>query len=87
MKPIKENILVKPFPSDEITESGILIPESCRGVSNMVLIVEVGDGTKEKPMYLKKGDVGFRVKDWGEEIEINGEKHYIMNQSAIIALQ
>jgi chaperonin GroES len=87
MTPIRENVLVKPFQSEEITEGGIFVPEKCREISDKVLIVEVGSGTKAKPMHLKKGDIGYRVKGWGEEIEINGEKHYIMNQSAIIALQ
>lgn len=87
MIPIGENVLVKPFASEEVTQGGIFVPDSCREVSNKVLIIAVGKGSKEKPMRLKEGQIGHRVKDWGTEIEINGEKHYLMNQSAIIALQ
>ena len=87
MKPIRNNVLVKPYPSDEISEGGIIVPENARKVNNKVLIVEVGNGTRETPMRLKKGDTGFRVKDWGTEIVIDGEKHYIMEQAAILALQ
>jgi chaperonin GroES len=87
MTPIRNNVLVKPYPSEEISEGGIIVPESARAVSNKVLIVEVGRGTKERPMSLVKGQTGFRVKEWGEEIEINGETHYLMDQAAIIALQ
>lgn len=87
MKPIKNNVLVKPFKEDEITESGLFIPESARGFSNKGLIVAVGDGTKDKPMTLKEGQVGYRVKDWGIEVLVDGELHYLMNQDAIIALQ
>ncbi len=85
MKPIRKKILVKPFPADEESEGGIFVPLSAREISNKVLIVEVGNGTKDEPMRLKKGMVGFRVKNWGEEIIINGEKHYMMDQSAILA--
>ena len=85
MKPIRNKILVKPFPSDEESDGGIIVPLSAREVSNKVLIVGVGNGTKDEPMRLKKGDVGFRVKNWGEEIIIDGEKHYMMEQSAILA--
>jgi chaperonin GroES len=87
MRPILQNVLVRPYPSDEKSEGGIFVPESAREVSNKVFIVEVGNGSKEKPMKLKSGQTGFRVKDWGQEFIINGEKHYLMDQSAIIALQ
>lgn len=87
MQPIKTNILCKPFPSDEVSESGIIVPESYRKPSNKMLVVEVGNGTKEKPMKLKEGDIGFRVKDHGTEVLINGELHFLMDQSVIIATQ
>lgn len=87
MQPIRDNILVKPFKSDEISEGGIYVPETARGVSNKVRIVSVGSGSKDKPMKLKAGITGYRVKNWGQEIEIDGELHFLMNQSAIIAIE
>ena len=87
MQPIRNQVLVKPFPSDEISEGGIFVPESARTVSNKVQIVKVGNGTKEKPMNLKPGETGFRVKDWGLEVLIEGEKHYLMDSDAILAKQ
>lgn len=87
MKVIRNKILVKPFPADEESEGGIFVPESARKISNKVLIVDTGNGTATEPMKLKKGDTGFKVKDWKGEIEvmIGGELHYIMEQSSIIA--
>lgn len=87
MIPIRTNVLVKPYPPDDISEGGIFVPDSAKEPSNKVLVVEVGAGTKQKPMQLKKGQTGFRVKQWGEPILIDGELHFIMEQSAIIALQ
>lgn len=86
MKPHLHNILVKPFLADEISDGGILVPESARKISNKVLIVEVGNGTAEKPMRRKKGETAYRVKDWGEEIIIGGELHYLMHQDSILAV-
>lgn len=85
MTPIRNNILAKPFPSDEVSMGGILVPESAREISNKMLIVKVGNGTKQRPMKLKKGQIGFRVKGWGIEVIINGEKHYLMEDTAILA--
>lgn len=87
MKPIRNYVLVKPFPADEISEGGIFVPESARQESNKVHIVAVGNGTVKKPMNLKSGQTGFRVKDWGIPVEIDGETHYLMDNSAIIAIE
>lgn len=86
MKPVRNNVLVKCFESSNISEGGIFVPDSAKTDSNKVLVVEVGTGTPKKPMNLRKGDVGFRVKDWGEPIIENGVKYYLMDSSAIIAL-
>lgn len=86
MTPIRTQVLVKPFPSDEISEGGILVPESAREVSNKVLIVKVGNGTVNKPMNLKPGETGFRVKGWGREVLVEGEQHFLMDQDAILAI-
>jgi chaperonin GroES len=87
MKPTGENILVKPFAASDKTEGGIIIPDSVKKPSNKVFIVGVGTGTKKKPMRLQAGQTGYRVRDWGQEIIIDGELYYIMNQEAIIALE
>jgi len=85
MQPIKNQILFKPFPSDKISTGGIIIPDSVQGISNKGTIVKVGNGTKEKPMKLKQGDIGYRVKSWGTEIIIDGELYFLMEQDAILA--
>lgn len=87
MKPIRNFVLVKPFPPDEVSEGGIFVPESARAENNKVHIVAVGEGTVKRPMNLKAGQVGYRVKDWGTPVEIEGEKHYLMDNSAIIAIE
>jgi len=38
-------------------------------------------------MRLKEGTVAYRVKDWGNEVEIDGQLHFIMDEQAIIATE
>ena len=83
MKPINKKILFKPFKGSETTEGGLLVPEAFRKLSNKGEIVEVG----ERVTKVKKGDIGWRVKYWGEEFIIDGEKHYIFDTSAVLAKQ
>lgn len=87
MKPIRSNVLCKPYPPDAVSEGGILVPESARQESNKMYIVAVGTGTPDKPMKLSAGQTAFRVKDWGTPVDVNGERHYIMDQAAIIAIE
>lgn len=87
MKPILNNVLVKPFPAQELSEGGIVIPLSVQEVNNKVRIVAVGNGTKKRPMYLKEGQTAHRVKNWGQEVMVGGELHFIMDAQAIIALE
>jgi len=86
IKPIRDNILVKPFEADSISEGGIFIPDSAKAVSNKVEVVAVGEGTLKKPMKLKPGMIGFRTKDWGTEVIVENEIHFLMNQDAILAI-
>jgi chaperonin GroES len=87
MKPIRSNVLVKPFPPSEQSEGGIFVPLSVRKDNNRGTVIAVGNGTKGRPMQFKPGQVVYRVKDWGTPVEIEGENHYLMDDSAILATE
>ena len=87
MQPIKNKILFRPFIGEEKTEGGIVVPDAFRGLSDKGEIVAVGNGTKERPMKLKAGMIGYRVHEWGEEIIIDGVTHFIMEDKAILSTQ
>jgi co-chaperonin GroES (HSP10) len=87
MTPVLNQILFKPFPSEEVSKGGILVAEAFREVSNKGTIVSVGNGTAKRPMKLKVGIVGYRVKDWGTEIMVDNELHFLMDDKSIIAIE
>lgn len=87
MQPIRTNILAKPYPPDTVSDGGIFVPESARSESNKMLIIAVGNGTKDRPMKFKAGQTAFRVKSWGTPVDIEGERHYLMDQDAILAVE
>lgn len=86
IQPIRNNILVKAFKDNETTLSGLIVPDSYRKEGCKVEIVAVGNGTKSRPMKLKPNTIGFRVQEWGVPVEDNGTLFYLMDESAIIAL-
>ena len=85
MQPVRNIILTKPFPPDEVSEGGIFVPESARQENNKMRVIAVGNGTKERKMIFSPGDVVYRVKDWGTPVDIDGERYYLMDQNGIIA--
>lgn len=86
IQPIRDKVLVKPFPSDEISAGGIIVSEAHRAVSNKMEVIAVGKGTAKERMKFKTGDVAFRVKDHNlAELEIEGQKYFLLEQSALIA--
>ena len=87
MIPVRNQILVKPFPSDDTTEGGLFIPDSAKKPSAKVQIIKVGSGTTKKPMTLKEGQTAYRVADWGTPMIIGGELHFIMEDNAILAVE
>lgn len=87
IRPIRNNVLVECLETNGVTAGGLFIPDAFKGESNRVKVVAVGSGTKEKPMKLKVGSVGYRVQGWGQPIEDNGKKYYLMEAQAIIATE
>ncbi len=85
IQPINNWVLLKPCPSDEISEGGIIVPDSVKKDSCKMEIIAVGEGTEKEPMQFHSGQIAFRVKDWGTLIEYNGERFYMMRQNEILA--
>lgn len=81
MRIINTNILFRPFPSEEKLQSGLFVPQSFQEVSNKGTVIAIG----HKVTKVKKGDVVFRCKNWGEEMIVDGERVYFMDERAILA--
>lgn len=86
INPILNQILVRPFFINGISNGGIVVPDSCRKESDKVEVLAVGGGTLKTPMQFKKGDILFRTHDWGTPVEYNGEMFYLMEQNSILAI-
>lgn len=85
IKPIRNYVLLKPFPSEEKSVGGIYVSEAHRAVNNKMEVIEVGEGLPGKPMRFKKGDVVFRVLNWGQPIQEGEVIYYLMTQESLLA--
>lgn len=86
IKPLSDRVLVLPTPAEEVTMSGIIIPDSAKEKSLRGKVVAVGAGTKDEPMVLKEGDEVLYGKYAGSEFEFEGIKYIIMRQNDVLAV-
>jgi chaperonin GroES len=94
VRPLADRVLVRNLLSNEKekkTDSGIIIPETVKkdtSGSKRGIVIAVGEGRfddgERVPMSVKEGDeVLF---SWGDELEVDGEEYWIVNESNILAV-
>ena len=86
VKPLSDRVLIQPTPAEEVTASGIIIPDSAKEKPLKGTVIAVGPGTKDEVMELKDGDTVLYGKYAGTELEIEGDKVLIMRQSEVLAI-
>ena len=86
IKPLSDRVLVRPTAAEEVTISGIIIPDTAKEKPLKGEVLAVGNGNKDEEMVVKAGDIVLYGKYAGTEIEVEGEKLLIMRQSDILAV-
>ncbi|MBD5250216.1 MAG: co-chaperone GroES [Duncaniella sp.] len=86
IQPLADRVLIEPTPVEEVTMSGIIIPDSAKEKPLRGTVLATGNGTKDEEMVVKKGDNVLYGKYAGTEIELEGTKYLIMRQSDILAI-
>ncbi len=91
IKPLFDNVLVKPLAAEEKLPSGIILPDSAKEKPQMGEVMAVGPGgTDEKGNPVKMiVTVGMKVmyKKWGgNEIKVDGKEWMLVEQKDILAI-
>ena len=86
IKPLADRVLIEPTPAEEVTMSGIIIPDSAKEKPLKGKVLAAGNGTKDEEMVVKEGDHVLYGKYAGTEIELDGTKYLIMRQADILAV-
>ena len=74
IKPLGDRVLVKPLISEEVTKSGIVLPDTAeKEKKEQGEIIAIGDGEKIKKLNLKVGDKVLFGKYAGDEVEMDGK--------------
>jgi chaperonin GroES len=91
LRPLGDRVVVKPTPREEMTKSGIVLPDTAKEKPQEGTIIAVGpgrildDGTREA-MDLKRGHKVLYAKYAGTEFKLDGEELLIVSQKDVLAI-
>jgi chaperonin GroES len=90
LQPLADRLVVRPIQKEEMTKSGIFIPDTAKEKPQEGEVIAVGPGKmtddgKRIPMDLKVGDRVIYSKYGGSEIKIDDVEMIILRESDILA--
>jgi chaperonin GroES len=91
LKPLGDRLLVEPIEMDEMTASGIVLPETAKEKPMQGKVLAVGPGARDEDgkrieMEVKKGDTVLYAKYAGTEVKLDNKKYLILRESDVLAL-
>jgi len=91
LKPLADRLVVKPLEQEEVTPSGIVLPETAKEKPQKGEVLAAGPGARDEEgkriqMDVKAGDKVLFAKYSGSEFKIDGEKVLILRESDVLAI-
>jgi chaperonin GroES len=91
LRPLGDRVVIQPTPREEMTKSGIVLPDTAKEKPQEGSIIAAGPGRlnddgKREPMDVKVGDKVLYAKYAGTEFKIDGEEYLIVSQKDILAV-
>ena len=91
LKPLGNRVVVEPIEEEEITASGIVLPETAKEKPQKGKVLAVGPGERDEdgeriPLDVSEGDTVLYAKYAGTEIKYDGKKLLILRESDLLAI-
>jgi chaperonin GroES len=91
IEPLHNNVVVKPASQEEMTSSGLVLPQTSEEKPMQGEVLAVGPGRldeegKRLPMSVKVGDTVLYTKYAPDEVEIDGEEYLVIGEDKIIGV-
>jgi chaperonin GroES len=91
LKPLGDRVIVEPTESEEMTASGIILPETAKERPQQGKVLAAGPGRRDDDgkrieMDVKAGDNVLFAKYSGTEVKMEGKKLLILKETDILAI-
>jgi chaperonin GroES len=91
LRPLGDRVVIKPSAKEEMTKSGIVLPDTAKEKPQEGTILATGPGRilddgKREAMDVKAGDKVLYAKYAGTEFKVEGDELLIVSQKDILAI-
>jgi chaperonin GroES len=89
LRPLGDRIVVKSIEQEEVTASGIVLPDTAREKPQRGRVLAVGSGRYEDgkriPLDIAEGDEVVYSKYGGTEVKLDGQEYLILREADVLA--
>jgi chaperonin GroES len=91
LKPLADRVIVEPLESEEVTASGIYLPETAKEKPQKGKVLAAGPGRRDESgkriaMEVKQDDIVLFAKYAGTEVKMGDKKYLILKESDVLAI-
>ncbi len=91
LKPLGDRLIVEPIEQEEMTASGIVLPETAKEKPMQGKVLASGPGARKEDgsriaMDVSNGDTVLYAKYAGTEVKLDGKKYLILKETDILAI-
>jgi chaperonin GroES len=91
IRPVGDRVVVKAKPKDEMTSSGIVLPDTASEKPQEGSVMSVGPGRvldsgKRVEMDVLTGDTVLFAKYAGTEVKLDGDEYLVIRESDLLAI-
>src|SRR5581483_2710309 len=91
IRPVGDRVVVKPAAKEEVTRSGIVIPDTAKEKPQEGTVIAVGSGRllengDRAAIELREGDRVLFAKYGGTEFKLDGEEYLVLKENDILAV-
>ncbi|MBA2299725.1 MAG: co-chaperone GroES [Chloroflexi bacterium] len=91
LRPLGDRVVIEPTPREDMTKSGIVLPDTAKEKPQEGKVIAVGPGAfdndgKRMAIDVKNGDKVLYAKYAGTEFKLDGEELLIVSQKDILAI-
>ena len=91
LKPLGDRVVVEPIEQEEMTASGLVLPETAKEKPQKGTIVAAGPGARDEDgkrvaLDVNVGDVVLFAKYAGTEFKVDSKKLLILKESDLLAI-
>ena len=91
LRPLGDRVVIQPTPREDMTKSGIVLPDAAKEKPQEGVILAIGPGRtlddgKREPIDVKEGQKVLYAKYAGTEFKVEDQDLLILSQKDILAI-